>query len=321
MVSFNCAACNDVVKKPKIPSHMTQCGGRHFSCVDCMQSFDQYTIKAHNSCVSEVTRYQVKSGQPLWQEKLKQKQLALRAAGESTDEPGKRKKSFVPTDLSDTDFSDDGAKAKTAAKTKAVITRSKAPKPHGIETSSDDDDDAAGAKKPAAKKSPKAAPQKRSRPPKPHGIETSSDDEEVAVPKKAAKPASASPAAAPKAAKLSPKMKAATPKVKAASPKQSPKQSPKLAPKLVGDVKVAAFTLGPLEEVLDLVADAVAEQGGEASTKAVAQGLVARVYTKRIAKAVAEAIAAAAAQPNRHVTVSGSKLFTDPPTGTALNKL
>ena len=60
MVSFSCAVCGDVVKKPKVASHATQCRTQRFSCVDCMKDFDLTTIANHTSCVSEKEKYQGK---------------------------------------------------------------------------------------------------------------------------------------------------------------------------------------------------------------------------------------------------------------------
>lgn len=74
MVSFTCHHCQDVVKKPKVLGHASQCGGNNalFSCVDCMQVFDSRTVQGHTSCVSEKQKYQ---GQ--WLEKKKIVQVPL----------------------------------------------------------------------------------------------------------------------------------------------------------------------------------------------------------------------------------------------------
>lgn len=37
---FYCDQCGDTVKKPKIPQHISQCGGWHYTCIDCSASFD-----------------------------------------------------------------------------------------------------------------------------------------------------------------------------------------------------------------------------------------------------------------------------------------
>jgi cell growth-regulating nucleolar protein len=58
MVSFQCARCGDVVKKPKVPGHAMTCRTPGFSCVDCMENFDLDTVKKHNACMTEAHRYQ-----------------------------------------------------------------------------------------------------------------------------------------------------------------------------------------------------------------------------------------------------------------------
>lgn len=60
MVSFSCNYCQDVVTKPKVLNHVRSCGGDHYTCVDCMATFDLNTIKGHTSCVSETQKYQGK---------------------------------------------------------------------------------------------------------------------------------------------------------------------------------------------------------------------------------------------------------------------
>lgn len=94
MVSFTCNCCQDVVKKPKVVGHASSCGGNQasFTCVDCMQVFDIYTIKDHTSCVSEVQKYQ---GQWL------QKKQALKPA------PPVRPPRPSMDDLSDSDDDED----------------------------------------------------------------------------------------------------------------------------------------------------------------------------------------------------------------------
>ncbi|CAO1626389.1 unnamed protein product [Sympodiomycopsis kandeliae] len=59
MVSFNCDACNDVVKKPKLDQHHNQRCGSSFTCLDCSLTF--YTPnewKPHNTCISEAQKYE-----------------------------------------------------------------------------------------------------------------------------------------------------------------------------------------------------------------------------------------------------------------------
>lgn len=74
MVSFTCHQCQDVVKKPKVLGHASQCGGNNalFSCVDCMQVFDCRSVQSHTSCVSEKEKYQGH-----WIEKKKVVQVPL----------------------------------------------------------------------------------------------------------------------------------------------------------------------------------------------------------------------------------------------------
>lgn len=72
MVSFNCAVCQDVVKKPKVATHAAGCGGRNarFTCVDCLKCFDLNSIKDHTSCISETDKYQKQWKGPVKKEKL-----------------------------------------------------------------------------------------------------------------------------------------------------------------------------------------------------------------------------------------------------------
>lgn len=58
MVSFQCDACADVVKKPKLDSHRSRCHSS-FTCIDCSTTFagpKQYN--AHTSCISEAQKYE-----------------------------------------------------------------------------------------------------------------------------------------------------------------------------------------------------------------------------------------------------------------------
>ena len=58
MVSFQCARCGDVIKKPKVAGHAQTCGTNGFSCVDCMENFDNESVKKHSACMTEAHRYQ-----------------------------------------------------------------------------------------------------------------------------------------------------------------------------------------------------------------------------------------------------------------------
>ncbi|ETW81090.1 hypothetical protein HETIRDRAFT_410215, partial [Heterobasidion irregulare TC 32-1] len=58
MVSFQCDACSDVVKKPKLDQHHSRCFSS-FTCIDCSTTFAgpaQY--KGHTTCISEAEKYQ-----------------------------------------------------------------------------------------------------------------------------------------------------------------------------------------------------------------------------------------------------------------------
>ncbi|KAM0786672.1 hypothetical protein ACM66B_002120 [Microbotryomycetes sp. NB124-2] len=58
MVSFSCEACNDTVKKPKLPNHYNNCGAP-FTCIDCNVTFySPNEWKTHTSCISEEQKYQ-----------------------------------------------------------------------------------------------------------------------------------------------------------------------------------------------------------------------------------------------------------------------
>ncbi|WVO13912.1 hypothetical protein L204_101537 [Cryptococcus depauperatus] len=69
MVSFQCDACADTVKKPKLDQHRSRCFSS-FTCLDCSKTFQKPSdYKGHTSCVSEAEKYQgalykgVKKGQ------------------------------------------------------------------------------------------------------------------------------------------------------------------------------------------------------------------------------------------------------------------
>ncbi|EJD03068.1 uncharacterized protein FOMMEDRAFT_168139 [Fomitiporia mediterranea MF3/22] len=58
MVSFQCDACQDVVKKPKLDAHSYRCYSS-FTCVDCSKTFHTSAEwKGHTSCISEAEKYQ-----------------------------------------------------------------------------------------------------------------------------------------------------------------------------------------------------------------------------------------------------------------------
>ncbi|KAI0001273.1 hypothetical protein BJV74DRAFT_89646 [Russula compacta] len=58
MVSFQCDACTDVVKKPKLDRHYGQCRSS-FTCIDCSATFaGPEKWKVHTSCITEAEKYQ-----------------------------------------------------------------------------------------------------------------------------------------------------------------------------------------------------------------------------------------------------------------------
>ncbi|CAO1613131.1 unnamed protein product [Parajaminaea phylloscopi] len=115
MVSFNCDACNDVVKKPKLDQHHNSRCGASFTCLDCSQTFqrpDQW--KGHTSCVSEAQKYERSVWQGDKKKKNKQQQqqqqqggqvagqqagvVASGSAQETTAAAGKRKRDDAAAD-------------------------------------------------------------------------------------------------------------------------------------------------------------------------------------------------------------------------------
>ncbi|WRT67145.1 uncharacterized protein IL334_004111 [Kwoniella shivajii] len=58
MVSFQCDACADTVKKPKLDQHRNRCHAS-FTCLDCSTTFrSPGEYKSHTTCVSEAEKYQ-----------------------------------------------------------------------------------------------------------------------------------------------------------------------------------------------------------------------------------------------------------------------
>ncbi|KAN0132085.1 hypothetical protein V8E53_010122 [Lactarius tabidus] len=58
MVSFQCDACTDVVKKPKLDRHYGQCHAS-FTCIDCSATFSgPPQWKGHTTCITEAEKYQ-----------------------------------------------------------------------------------------------------------------------------------------------------------------------------------------------------------------------------------------------------------------------
>jgi|AntAceMinimDraft_1070359.scaffolds.fasta_scaffold35433_2 cell growth-regulating nucleolar protein len=64
MVWFQCEDCGDTLKKPKVKGHSGQCSASRFSCVDCMQVFDKWTVHNHTSCVTEHEKYALSITKP-----------------------------------------------------------------------------------------------------------------------------------------------------------------------------------------------------------------------------------------------------------------
>jgi len=58
MVSFVCDECQETVKKPKVPTHLSRCGSYSVSCIDCGKSFGRNEFNGHISCITEDEKYQ-----------------------------------------------------------------------------------------------------------------------------------------------------------------------------------------------------------------------------------------------------------------------
>ncbi|CAM6090991.1 unnamed protein product [Calypogeia fissa] len=57
MVWFQCEDCGENLKKPKLLMHFNRCSAYKLSCIDCGVVFDQQSVQAHSSCVSEAEKY------------------------------------------------------------------------------------------------------------------------------------------------------------------------------------------------------------------------------------------------------------------------
>ncbi|KAJ7786695.1 hypothetical protein B0H14DRAFT_2473968, partial [Mycena olivaceomarginata] len=58
MVSFQCHACQDTVKKPKLDQHYNRCYAG-FDCIDCSATFNSPAeYKSHTQCISEAEKYE-----------------------------------------------------------------------------------------------------------------------------------------------------------------------------------------------------------------------------------------------------------------------
>mmetsp|Transcript_28138 Transcript_28138/g.52774 ORF Transcript_28138/g.52774 Transcript_28138/m.52774 type:complete len:237 (-) Transcript_28138:25-735(-) len=58
MVYFECAKCNETVKKPKLAKHLQSCGSFYVSCIDCSKVFAWNEWESHTSCMSEAQKVQ-----------------------------------------------------------------------------------------------------------------------------------------------------------------------------------------------------------------------------------------------------------------------
>ena len=58
MVTFVCDSCQETLKKAKLDAHASKCRGARFSCVDCSTSFSGIQYRLHNTCITEVEKYQ-----------------------------------------------------------------------------------------------------------------------------------------------------------------------------------------------------------------------------------------------------------------------
>ncbi|KAJ2960021.1 hypothetical protein NQZ79_g4635 [Umbelopsis isabellina] len=67
-LSFQCDACCDVVKKPKLDQHRQRCWAT-FTCIDCSTTFQNQDYKSHTSCISEAEKYE-KSGKNATEKKV-----------------------------------------------------------------------------------------------------------------------------------------------------------------------------------------------------------------------------------------------------------
>jgi len=59
MVFFSCDGCAEMLKKSKVPAHVSKCYScTSVSCVDCSVSFYGDDYRQHTSCVTEAERYE-----------------------------------------------------------------------------------------------------------------------------------------------------------------------------------------------------------------------------------------------------------------------
>eukprot|EP00744_Colponema_vietnamica_P010608 GILI01014978.1.p1 GENE.GILI01014978.1~~GILI01014978.1.p1 ORF type:complete len:268 (-),score=60.86 GILI01014978.1:117-920(-) len=144
MVSFSCAKCGDVVKKPKVQSHAGSCGTNSYSCVDCMKVFDLHTINNHTNCISEVQKYQGKYtpdySKPVAKDSDDEEENK-NSATRGLKRPARPKMNFK-----DSDSDEDNAPKKTSQVPKKAATPKQAPKRTRDDSDSDDDNKAKAAK-------------------------------------------------------------------------------------------------------------------------------------------------------------------------------
>ncbi|KNA09822.1 hypothetical protein SOVF_149990 [Spinacia oleracea] len=77
MVWFQCEACGEELKKPKLSNHFQRCSAYKLSCIDCGQMFDRQSAQGHTQCITEAEKYgpkgQAANGTPAKPNKEKSK--------------------------------------------------------------------------------------------------------------------------------------------------------------------------------------------------------------------------------------------------------
>ena len=59
MAVFICETCGATLKKQQVDKHCeTKCRNAwHFTCVECMMTFEGFDYKDHNMCMTETTKF------------------------------------------------------------------------------------------------------------------------------------------------------------------------------------------------------------------------------------------------------------------------